>query len=50
MYGPGQTHRDGPLSPGTRKAWNVVIAGLVIGGLTFLDFHGPAASDRWIQA
>ncbi|MGH2595319.1 MAG: hypothetical protein ACRDH7_05070 [Actinomycetota bacterium] len=35
MYGPGQTHRDGPLSPSTRKAWNVVIGGLVIGGLAF---------------
>ena len=35
MYGPGQTHRDGPLSPRAREAWNYVIGGLIVAGLSF---------------
>ena len=35
MYGPGQTHRDGPLSPRARATWNYVIGGLIAAGLLF---------------
>ena len=35
MYGPGQTHRDGPLSARARAAWNYVIGGLIVAGLLF---------------
>ena len=33
MYGPGQTHRDGPLSERARFTWNVVIFGVLLAGL-----------------
>jgi hypothetical protein len=37
MYGPGQTHRDAPLSDRSRLVWNVVIAVLLgVGVLLFV--------------
>ena len=32
-YGPGQTHRDGPLSERARIGWNIVIYGVLALGL-----------------
>jgi hypothetical protein len=33
MYGPGQEHRDGPLTERTRATWNFVIGGVIVGGI-----------------
>jgi hypothetical protein len=33
--GPGQEHRDGPLTDRQRTAWNFVIGGLTAGAVIF---------------
>jgi hypothetical protein len=35
MYGPGQEHRDAPLTERQRTVWNVVIYGLVLAAFVF---------------
>ena len=36
MYGPGQEHRDGPLTPHAREVWNYIIGGLIFVGILSL--------------
>jgi hypothetical protein len=44
MYGPGQTHRDGPVSPREQTAWTFVIGGLLVGGILLMVL---AAAFDW---
>ena len=40
MYGPGQTHRDAPLTPGQLTAWHFILGAVIVGGLMFLILGG----------
>ena len=35
MYGPGQEHRDGPITDRARTTWNLVIGGILVGAVVF---------------
>jgi hypothetical protein len=45
MYGPGQEHRDAPLTPRERTVWHYVIGGVIAAGvllfvLSYLFYRG----------